>query len=390
MADFYTLLQTLSSGDPRKPKAAPDPGLPPMQMPAIPSSTAQRVASLRASVSSTSKTGPLSSPLKPKASIPSTPQGTPLKSAVMATKASDLSLRSNRQQLPTIAGSPSVSTLGSKEGAAAGAAANGVKDTPTKIPRIPAGGSPQPPLKSSLASSSRRASVANQGATQGATQATAPAATNGIDAGEFGLLDSKSNGPATVTGNRHSVRGSPSSAKQPRYTSNTISSSISTSSVRKPTRESSISLTSMRKSSSASVSSLNSTSGVTETTSARYSALSPAKSMKMLSPKMSLQSTKPAGAPGSPALRQGSSSSRQSPSTPSPVPTVDDEEILGDEEMMEYILRQQSRKLASGAKKEDLDEMLKFPEPTEPVPPMSPTGKHANASLKSYILTPYF
>lgn len=79
----------------------------------------------------------------------------------------------------------------------------------------------------------------------------------------------------------------------------------------------------------------------------------------------------------SPAFGAGSSSSsgRQSISTPSPVPQLDEEELLGDEEMLEYIKRQQARKLANGAKKEELEDLLKFPEPITPTPPQSPNSK---------------
>lgn len=92
-------------------------------------------------------------------------------------------------------------------------------------------------------------------------------------------------------------------------------------------------------------------------------------------PKIAVQSPKAHGITSSPALRQGSSSSsdRHSFSTPSPIPTpVDEEELLGDEEMMDYIRRQHARKIASGAKKEDLEEMLKFPEPIAPAPALTP------------------
>lgn len=41
---------------------------------------------------------------------------------------------------------------------------------------------------------------------------------------------------------------------------------------------------------------------------------------------------------------------------------------------MAYIKRQQARKLATGAKPEELEEMLKFPAPTEPVPGISPAA----------------
>ncbi|KAF8334206.1 kinase-like domain-containing protein [Cantharellus anzutake] len=104
----------------------------------------------------------------------------------------------------------------------------------------------------------------------------------------------------------------------------------------------------------------------------RFSGLSPSKSLKLLSPRISLATAKtsPSTTPGTP-----SGSGRQSASTPSPAPSsADDEELLADEEMVQYIKRQQARKLAAGAKKEELDEMLRFPEPLPPVPPSSPTS----------------
>jgi dual specificity tyrosine-phosphorylation-regulated kinase 2/3/4 len=48
--------------------------------------------------------------------------------------------------------------------------------------------------------------------------------------------------------------------------------------------------------------------------------------------------------------------------------------MLGDEEMLQYIKRQQTKKLASGATQQELDEMLKFDEPMPPVAPMTPAG----------------
>jgi dual specificity tyrosine-phosphorylation-regulated kinase 2/3/4 len=48
--------------------------------------------------------------------------------------------------------------------------------------------------------------------------------------------------------------------------------------------------------------------------------------------------------------------------------------MLGDEEMMDYIRRHHARKIASGARKEELEEMLKFPEPIQPVAPLTPQG----------------
>jgi dual specificity tyrosine-phosphorylation-regulated kinase 2/3/4 len=54
---------------------------------------------------------------------------------------------------------------------------------------------------------------------------------------------------------------------------------------------------------------------------------------------------------------------------------VDEDELQGDEEMMQYIRRQQAKKLAAGATQDELDELLKFPEPIPPKASMSPNGK---------------
>lgn len=70
------------------------------------------------------------------------------------------------------------------------------------------------------------------------------------------------------------------------------------------------------------------------------------------------------------------SSSRQSLTTPSPSPSlVDDDERLADEEMMAYIRRQQQKKLNAGTSQIDLDKLLEFPEPIAPTTPLSPSGK---------------
>jgi dual specificity tyrosine-phosphorylation-regulated kinase 2/3/4 len=56
---------------------------------------------------------------------------------------------------------------------------------------------------------------------------------------------------------------------------------------------------------------------------------------------------------------------------------VDEEELHGDEEMMNYIRRQQTKKMANGATQEELDDLLRFPEPTPPVEPSAPAGQSA-------------
>jgi dual specificity tyrosine-phosphorylation-regulated kinase 2/3/4 len=49
--------------------------------------------------------------------------------------------------------------------------------------------------------------------------------------------------------------------------------------------------------------------------------------------------------------------------------------------MLQYIKRQQQKKLAHGATQEELDAMLRFPEPLPPAPPQSPHGKLCRARL---------
>jgi dual specificity tyrosine-phosphorylation-regulated kinase 2/3/4 len=55
---------------------------------------------------------------------------------------------------------------------------------------------------------------------------------------------------------------------------------------------------------------------------------------------------------------------------------VDEDEVLGDEEMMAYIKKQQAKKLAAGVSQAELDEMLRFPEPIAPGNPTSPAGMY--------------
>lgn len=371
-------MQTMSASTLQKKKTSttPEAELPPMKVTALPAVTTQRISSLRASSSrlGVGVTAPTISSVKKERerelsnSTSSTSSGK-TSAASSLQRASDMSLRGSRQQLPTIAGSPSVS-VNSKDSLGASAGANMVKDTPTKIPRIAShnstggndkGPSPQPSFKSSLLGS-RRGSVhsAAAGSEVGTSVSTS--------FNEFGLLET----PSSNSSIRQSIRGSPQSAVSSKATprQSTLSSSASTSSIRKPTRES-ISFSGLRKTSVSSLVSGNNS--VTETSS-RLSLLSPAKSIKLLTPKVTLPTSRQSS---SPALQTGSSSSsgRMSISTPSPVPAIDEEEMLGDEEMMNYIRRQQAKKLANGARKEDLDGLLRFPEPIPPAPPMSPNGR---------------
>ncbi|KAF9052752.1 hypothetical protein BJ165DRAFT_1442550 [Panaeolus papilionaceus] len=371
--------KTLSSTDPRKPKSPVN--MPPMQITAIEPVTAQRVAKLKASTSNS-----ISSPasVSNRASTSSTSSRLTSQTISSMQKQSDTSLRS-RNQLPTIAGSPSIATSGTsstqtlKEGPPS-TLMNSVsglpKETPTKIPRISSrtSATASPPLKhSGSALATRRAS--------GLAAPSANASPTSISTNEFGVLDSE-DGATPKVRQPSSVRASPS-AGAPIATSRVPRQSTvgSTTTSTRKNRES-MSFIGLRKSSTNSVTSLatHATSGestappatTSSTSSHRFSVLSPSKGLKLLGPKSSARAstataTQSGRASGSP------SSGRHSASTPSPAPSaVDEEELLGDEEMMHYIRRQHAKKVAAGASQEDLDEMLKFPEPIPPARPSSP------------------
>ncbi|KAG2366772.1 hypothetical protein BDR07DRAFT_1479787 [Suillus spraguei] len=367
--------KTLSSTDPKKGASAI--ALPPMQMSALPATTAQRVANLKNS-SSTSN---------PASTITRTPSTSRVTSQTVSSmqKQSDASLRSRNQPLPTIAGSPSVGTTGysmTKESKdyPPSVLLNSIggmsKETPTKIPRISsrtsAAGSPG--LVGATVPS-RRISLNVTAPSTDPSPTPADPTMN-----EFGVLENgdaqvvKGSGEATTT-RRLSVRASPSiNSRVPRQVSGPPSSGGIP---RKPNRDS-VSFSTLRKASTGSVASTTSVAPPTETThSHRFSALSPSKGLKLLSPKISLStrssnnnssmSNVHRAQAGTPA------SSRQSLSTPSPVPsTIDEEELLGDEEMMQYIRRQQTKKMAHGASQAELDDLLKFPEPITPSPGSTP------------------
>ena len=197
---------------------------------------------------------------------------------------------------------------------------------------------------------------------------------------EFGVLENVQT-PKAATTQRHSVRASPSvstsTSRVPRQTAIASSSTANGVSARK-NRES-LSFSGLRKTSTGSVSSINASAAAQEdhphAQNHRFSALSPSK-LKLLSPKISLPSR---GSSSSQSIAQTMASPsihRQTTSTPSPVSSVvDDEELVGDEEMMQYIKRQQAKKLAAGATQAELDELLKFPEPIPPAAPASPACK---------------
>ncbi|KAF8964084.1 hypothetical protein BDZ97DRAFT_1919317 [Flammula alnicola] len=304
--------KTLSSTDPRKPKSPVN--LPPMQMTALEPVTAQRVAKL---------------------------------------KSPTLLLWHQHLALPTIAGSPSVGTTGTsssqtlKDGrdppsSLLNSTSGLPKETPTKIPRISSRTSavPSPPMKNSgSALATRRASTL-------VASSSTNASPTSFSTNEFGVIENEDGTTPKVR--QPSVRGSPSApstSRVPRQSS-TIAPPPGNSVPRKSNRDS-VSFIGLRKSSTNSVASLSTPAVTTEPSSHQSSShhrFSNAARASTSGLNQSVHQTV-----GSP------SSSRQSLSTPSPVPSsVDEEELL--------------------ASQEELDEMLKFPEPMPPGTPSSPAS----------------
>ncbi|KAF7322709.1 CMGC/DYRK/DYRK2 protein kinase [Mycena chlorophos] len=379
--------KTLSSADPPPRKNKSPVQLPPLQIAALEPATAQRVARLKSTSSANST--PSSTPSSSTRTVSSSRVTSQTVSSMQ--KQSDSSLRSSRNLLPTIAGSPSVATNGvaaaSKEAKEAppSSLSNSVsglpKETPTKIPRISSRTSTVGSPMQKGGATSRRASASLVG-----PSSTNPSPT-GVLTNEFGVLtesETDSGGGKTVSGptRTNSVRASPATVSTSRVPRQSVGPSTSTHNVltRKPNRDS-ISFTGLRKSSTSSIatSSTQAPSDTNTTTSHhRFSALSPSRGLKLLSPKIGLSSNRASNSTSTQSIQQvanSPSSSRQSLSTPSPVPSsVDDEEVQGDEEMMHYIRRQHAKKLAAGASQQELDELLQFPEPIPPGAPLSPSA----------------
>ncbi|KAG1883074.1 hypothetical protein F4604DRAFT_1649791 [Suillus subluteus] len=381
--------KTLSSTDPKKGASAI--ALPPMQMSALPATTAQRVANLKNSSSAST----------PASTITRTPSTSRVTSQTVSSmqKHSDASLRSRNQPLPTIAGSPSVGTTGysvTKESKdyPPSVLLNSIggmsKETPTKIPRISsrtsAAGSPG---LGGATVSSRRISLNVTAPSTDPSPTLADPTMN-----EFGVLENgdaqvaKASGETTTT-RRLSVRASPSiNSRVPRQ----VSGPPSSGGIPRKSNRDSVSFSTLRKVSTGSVASTTSVAPPSETThSHRFSALSPSKGLKLLSPKISL-STRSSNNNSTSNVHRAQAgtpaSSRQSLSTPSPVPsTIDEEELLGDEEMMQYIRRQQTKKMAHGASQAELDDLLKFPEPIPPSP--GSTSQEVLNSSQAQFLSDY-
>ncbi|KAJ7074410.1 hypothetical protein C8F01DRAFT_1100425 [Mycena amicta] len=374
--------KTLSSTDPPSRKNKSPVQLPPIQMAALEPVTAQRVARLKPTSSANST--PSSTPSSTTRTV-STSRITSQTVSSMQ-KQSDSSLRT-RNLLPTIAGSPSVGTNGasavSKEtkeppSSLLSSSVSGLpKETPTKIPRISSRTSTVGSPMQKGGFNSRRASASNAGP----SSSTNPSPT-GVSTNEFGVLESEDGPAKTISGPTRtvSVRASPatvSTSRVPRQSVAPAPSSSSSVLTRKSNRDS-ISFTGLRKSSTSSIATSSTTQAPEPSSHHRFSALSPSRGLKLLSPKIGLSSTRASNSTSTQSIQQvanSPSSSRQSLSTPSPVPSsVDDEEAQGDDEMLHYIRRQHAKKLAAGATQDELDGLLQFPEPLPPGTPSSPTA----------------
>ncbi|PIL23714.1 hypothetical protein GSI_13464 [Ganoderma sinense ZZ0214-1] len=350
--------KTLSSAQ-QPPKKTEPVAMPPMQIAALPASTAQRVANLKSSQPSSSANANANASSTKAGSSRATSQ-----TVSSMQKQSDTSLR--RHQLPTIAGSPSVTgntqavVRETKEGPPLSSLNLSTvlsKETPTKIPRISSRSSAvnSPTLEAN--GTSRRASMII-GSSSGITPSRGASPTAGSESmNEFGVLE---NGQVSASKTVSTSNSMANGSTIPRKNRDSLSFGL-------------------RKASTGSVASTTSGAHDQPQQSAhshhRFSALSPSKGLKLLSPKVSLPSARSSNN-STPSIHQTMGTptgSRQSLSTPSPVPSsVDEEELLGDEEMMQYIKRQQAKKLQSGSTQEDLDAMLRFPEPIPPAPALSP------------------
>ncbi|BGP01393.1 serine/threonine protein kinase, CMGC, dual-specificity [Rhodotorula toruloides] len=113
-------------------------------------------------------------------------------------------------------------------------------------------------------------------------------------------------------------------------------------------------------------------------------ALSSSRSARTLGSKMAVPSR---------VSKSASTSTRLSPSTTSSGRSSaasgtygEEDTVRGDEEMAAYVRRQMSKKLASGMSEDAIRKLFEFPDPTEPLPPLSPDDA---VSLYSRYLSPY-
>lgn len=266
------------------------------------------------------------------------------------------------------------------------------KETPTKIPRISSrsstinaqGVTGTGSMKSSTSvASNRRSSIIISASLGGKGNSfdPSPSPHAGSMVSDFGTLEPTET-PTThfATMTERGVRGSPQSSHHRVPKPTPLAGLVS--SKPPPTKES---LLNLRKSSAPTISNTHASSSTISASggaqsndshhsiSSKLAGLTPSKSFKLLTPKVSLPVTRTSPAISNIVPPSTPGSTRQSLSTPSPVSSsADDDEVLADEEMLAYIRRAQARKIAAGAKKEELDDLLRFPEPIPPTPASTP------------------
>ncbi|GAA5829422.1 hypothetical protein JCM11251_005043 [Rhodosporidiobolus azoricus] len=421
---------------------APQPvQLPPMQINALPPSTARRVESM----SSSSFAKPTTS------SLLQTPR-------TRTSKLQD-SLKAN---LPTIAGSPSTHAHGGQAAEprifyanpSSSTTPSPVSHTPTKIPRLKgtssATASPRtspviPPGSTKLGS--RRGSSRGSNLDTASTMSGSVSSPNLDDTSEFGVVsrepglsigektlstrrrvDSETVGASQIPRSRSTASGvsslsssmrtvkepvEPSPAtrvavpragrrpstvdaekRAPSATSSRVqprSTALSSSASRLPSQPDAFSSSSTVTGLSASTRKpLTVRSGETGVRRASVPAsvasdsLSSARSKSLASSKAGLSSRvpKPAGT----GARLSPSTTESGRSSSASGTFANDDKVKGDEEMGEYVKRQYARQLAKGASGDTVRKMFEFPEPTEPLPPLSPEDALA---LYSRYLAPY-
>ncbi|GJN87355.1 hypothetical protein Rhopal_000304-T1 [Rhodotorula paludigena] len=425
--------KTLSSADQGDVFRVPEPvQLPPMQINALPASTARRLESLGSSRDKTASA--------PSTSTLQTPR----------TRASRLQ-EVGKAHLPTIAGSPSTHGLhasvaeSSSTGPSPSSTPPPKSHTPTRIPRLHRTGTISPRVSPTGSSVSRKPvprRINSYGSMQDGASQVLPASDN--DTAEFGFVGRESANDKTLTASRRRV-DSEAQSQIPRSRSSTSRSSsatrapseqleASTSSRlstavprdrrRPPTvdeekkaplatplrsaqpRVTSLSSSTSRLSSSQAATSESSSSTATPSTlssatrrslpkpgesaasrrtSAPSESLSLSKTARHLSGKMAIPTR---------VSKPSIGSARQSPvttdsgrsSAASGTYALDDDEARADEEMAAYVKRQVAKKKSAGASDDTIRQMFDFPDPTEPLPSLSPEDA---ISLYSRYLSPY-
>ncbi|GAA5967172.1 hypothetical protein JCM11641_000461 [Rhodosporidiobolus odoratus] len=421
--------------------------LPPMQMNALPASTARRVDSMSSSG--------YSKPPVSSNTILQTPR-------TRSSKLQD-SLKAN---LPTIAGSPSIYGAGTSEdarppfsGPSPSTTPPPKAQTPTKIPRLKGtsvgGSSPRTsPVAPSTASKGvpRRmnsyGSALNENSAHLSASLSSANQPSGEDTADFGFVnrepglaigektlstrrrvESESTAPSQIPRSRSTTSGvsslssSTRAAREPVVLGASSSTTAlpragrrpsaveeekrtpSASSSRGPVRAAALSASTSRlppqpsaeAGSSATVGLSASTrkppSKVAEGSGIRRASVpatvvaeppSTSKSSRSLVGKISMPTRVPKAA--STVARLSPSTTESGRSSAASTHGLDDDKVKGDEEMAAYVRRQVTKNLAKGVSEETVRKMFEFPDPTDPLPPLSPDDA---VSLYARYLSPY-